>query len=110
MTRGGESFPRMRESSLTISWIPFFKGMTRRRAVIPTLPLIVIPTKVGIQNQYLLDPLFQGDDKGRAVIPTKVGIQNQYLLDPLFRGDDKKKGCHSPSLTSSWITFFKEMT
>ncbi|MDX1917271.1 MAG: hypothetical protein SFT68_04735 [Rickettsiaceae bacterium] len=34
--------------------------MTRRRAV--------IPTKVGIQNKYLLDPLFQGDDKAQRVI------------------------------------------
>ncbi|MDX1916724.1 MAG: hypothetical protein SFT68_01915 [Rickettsiaceae bacterium] len=50
------SFPRRWESRINISWIPFFKGMTRGKAV--------IPTKVGIQNKYLLDPLFQGDDKG----------------------------------------------
>ncbi|MDX1916985.1 MAG: hypothetical protein SFT68_03280, partial [Rickettsiaceae bacterium] len=29
------SFPRMRESSFTIFWIPFYKGMTTGRAVIP---------------------------------------------------------------------------
>ncbi|MDX1917270.1 MAG: hypothetical protein SFT68_04730, partial [Rickettsiaceae bacterium] len=47
--------PRRWESSITISWIPFYKGMTRRRAV--------IPTKVGIQYYHFLDPLLQGDDK-----------------------------------------------
>ncbi|MDX1916893.1 MAG: hypothetical protein SFT68_02810, partial [Rickettsiaceae bacterium] len=30
----------------------------------------VIPAKAGIQNKYLLDPLFQGDDKAQRVIPT----------------------------------------
>ncbi|MDX1916688.1 MAG: hypothetical protein SFT68_01730 [Rickettsiaceae bacterium] len=49
MTKGGSSFPRRRESSITISWIPFYKGMTRGRAV--------IPTKVGIQYYYLLDTI-----------------------------------------------------
>ncbi|MDX1917070.1 MAG: hypothetical protein SFT68_03710 [Rickettsiaceae bacterium] len=35
--------------------------MTRLRESFPLL--IVIPTKVGIQSYYLMDPLFQGGDK-----------------------------------------------
>ncbi|MDX1916799.1 MAG: hypothetical protein SFT68_02315 [Rickettsiaceae bacterium] len=41
------SFPRRRESSFTISWIPFFKGMTRWSCHSHD-PLPVIPAKAGI--------------------------------------------------------------
>ncbi|MDX1916457.1 MAG: hypothetical protein SFT68_00530 [Rickettsiaceae bacterium] len=35
---------------------------------------VVIPTKVGIQNKYLLRPFCEGVTRGKSVIPTKVGI------------------------------------
>ncbi|MDX1916675.1 MAG: hypothetical protein SFT68_01660 [Rickettsiaceae bacterium] len=50
MTRHRESFPRRRESSLTISWIPFYKGMTRGQICHSLAPY------------HSLDPLLQGDD------------------------------------------------
>ncbi|MDX1917272.1 MAG: hypothetical protein SFT68_04740 [Rickettsiaceae bacterium] len=37
--------------------------------------------------------------RGRAVIPTKVGIQNKYLLDPLLQGDDKAQRVTPLALT-----------
>ncbi|MDX1917505.1 MAG: hypothetical protein SFT68_05965 [Rickettsiaceae bacterium] len=55
------SFPRRWESSLTISWIPFYKG--DKGQVCHSHASLSSQAAAGIQNKYLLDPLFQGDDK-----------------------------------------------
>ncbi|MDX1917279.1 MAG: hypothetical protein SFT68_04775 [Rickettsiaceae bacterium] len=88
------SFPRRWESSLTISWIPFFKGMTSGEGCHSHASLS-FPRRWESSLTISWIPFFKGMTRGRAVIPTKVGIQNKYLLDTLFRGCDKREGCHS---------------
>ncbi|MDX1917186.1 MAG: hypothetical protein SFT68_04295 [Rickettsiaceae bacterium] len=81
------SFPRRRESTLTISWIPSFEGMTREGGL--SFPgFFVIPTKVGIQNKYLYwIPSFEGMTRER-VIP-KLRRESRINIStgsPLSRG------------------------
>ncbi|MDX1916894.1 MAG: hypothetical protein SFT68_02815 [Rickettsiaceae bacterium] len=66
-SRSSLSFPRRRESRINISWIPFFKGMTRGKSVIPLVSISWIPFFKGMTGgscrprapNYLLDPLLQ---------------------------------------------------
>ncbi|MDX1916526.1 MAG: hypothetical protein SFT68_00880, partial [Rickettsiaceae bacterium] len=79
------SFPRRWESRINISWIPFFKGMTRHRESFPLF--FVIPTKVGIQSHHSLDPLLQGDDKRQICHSHEGGNPvSPFPGSPLSRG------------------------
>ncbi|MDX2050504.1 MAG: hypothetical protein SFT93_04995 [Rickettsiaceae bacterium] len=56
-----------------------------------SLLVIVIPSKEGIQELYILDSRLRGNDNcDHSVIPSKEGIQELYILDSRLRGNDKK--------------------
>ncbi|MDX1916790.1 MAG: hypothetical protein SFT68_02265, partial [Rickettsiaceae bacterium] len=118
--RANLSFPRRWESSITISWIPFFKGMTKEsyshdslsfprrwesRINISWIPFFKGMTRESYSPSLTISwiPFFKGMTRGKSVIPTKVGIQYYHFLDPLFQGDDKRESF--PRRWESSITF-----